>query len=124
MTFRIILERPPAGVDFGIQQGKGSQYQTISKQRSDGNDVTLEFELAALRGPIVQGTPEARFVYVDIGTTAGQMGTCWSRRLKVPVDGSLFEGEDRTWVVRLPGVAKDGGPNCGSAKPFPGWRPE
>jgi hypothetical protein len=37
-----------------------------------------------LRGPAAQGPP-ARFVYVHSGTRAGQVGSCWDRRAKVPL---------------------------------------
>ncbi len=29
LSLRIVLVVPPAGVDFGIQEGKGSSYKTI-----------------------------------------------------------------------------------------------
>ena len=35
----------------------------------------------------MHGPPTERFVYVDIGTYAGQKDTLWSRRLKVPLSG-------------------------------------
>ena len=34
VRLRIVLVDPPAGVDFGIQEGKGTDYTTIHKQRS------------------------------------------------------------------------------------------
>nr|WP_206108274.1 DUF5990 family protein [Paludisphaera soli] len=36
LRLRIVLESPPAGVDFGLQLGKGSDYETIETQRSQG----------------------------------------------------------------------------------------
>jgi hypothetical protein len=38
---RIVLEKPTAGVDFGLQRGRGSDYEVVAKQRSKGGD--LEF---------------------------------------------------------------------------------
>jgi hypothetical protein len=29
VTLRIVLERPPAGVDFAVQKGRGAAYETI-----------------------------------------------------------------------------------------------
>ena len=94
LTLRIIIEQPPPGVDFGLQKGSGSVYETVQKQRSQGKDLVFEFQpsirdgvsdsMAALGGPFVQGPPRKRFVYIDIGTYAGQTDSCWSRRLKVP----------------------------------------
>ena len=39
ISLRIILLAPPSGVDFGIQEGKGSNYKTIQVQRSEDSDV-------------------------------------------------------------------------------------
>lgn len=135
VTLRIVLERPPKDVDFGLQKGKGSAYETVQIQRSDGSD-SLRFEVAVevktngaratpvLTGPYVQGPPDARFVYIDIGTYAGQRNTPWSRRLKIPLTGITAAMLDpaRVLEVRVPGTAKDGGPNCATIKPFDGWK--
>ncbi|HYJ85907.1 MAG TPA: DUF5990 family protein [Pyrinomonadaceae bacterium] len=67
------------------------------------------------------------FVYIDIGTYAGQKETGWSRRLKVPlrgitwdmIDGAMAAGQLET---RVPGTGKDGSPSCATVKPFPGWK--
>ena len=34
ITLRIVLEAPPPGVDFGVQKGRGSAFETIQTQRS------------------------------------------------------------------------------------------
>jgi len=140
LPLRIVLETPPPGVDFGIQQGSGSFYETIGKQRSTGGDLSLEFDVevratsaggaADFAGPIVQGPRGARFVYVDIGTYAGQQDTPWSRRLKIPLTSITSEqirrassGGNRVLEARVPGTGKDGGPSCASVKDFEGWTP-
>jgi Family of unknown function (DUF5990) len=137
LHLRIILERPPAGVDFGLQKGRGSRYETIQKQRSDGGDVRFEFAVQVkddrsgqpnFTGPVVQGPPGARFFYLDIGIYAGQTETSWSRRLKVPlsritwamVDG-LAKDPASLLEIRVPGTGKDGSPSCGTAKLVAGW---
>jgi hypothetical protein len=63
-----------AGVDFALQKG------------SPGKDLIFEFQpsiragvsdsMAAMGGPILQGPPRRRFIYVDIGTYAGQADSC------------------------------------------------
>jgi hypothetical protein len=138
LTFRIVLEKPPAGVDFGLQKGRGSDYETIQKQRSGTGDLRFEFSARAkadakgaapsLLGPFVQGPPKVRFVYLDIGACAGQTGTSWSRRLKIPLSGITSEMFDQVaddprlvFETHVPGTGKDGGPNCGTVKPFGGW---
>ena len=50
LPIRIILESPPAGVDFGIQKGSGNIYETILKQRSNKNDLCLEFRISVKEG--------------------------------------------------------------------------
>ena len=101
LKLRIILERPPADVDFGLQKGRGNEYEVIQKQRSTAKDLTFEFDVRVkdsrneaqptFLGPFVQGPPAERFVYIDIGTCAGQADSCWSRRLKIPLRGITWE---------------------------------
>jgi hypothetical protein len=135
LTLRIVLERPPAGIDFALQKGSGQAYQMEQKQRSStGKDLAFEFQptiregvsdgMAALGGPFVQGPPRQRFVYVDIGTCAGQADSCWSRRLKVPLEGITRKMLDGGGVLeaRVPGTGGDGGPTCATVKHFAGWK--
>jgi len=130
ISFLITILSPPAGVDFGLQEGHGTAYKTIQKQRSQGNDLHFEFTLTApnWRGPIVQGKTDDKFVYIDIGTCAGQLETIWSRRLKISLSiinstliARYLKNPEAKLQVIIPGTAKDGGPCCGSIKPFPGW---
>jgi hypothetical protein len=97
LTLRIVLETPPAGVDFGLQKGRGSGYEVMQKQRSGTNDLSFVFT-AGLKGSpkdpapnftgsFTQGPPGERFVYIDIGSCAGQIDSPWSRRLKIPLSG-------------------------------------
>jgi len=137
LTFRIVLEKPPPGVDFGLQKGAGSNYETIQIQRSGTMDLLFEFNLRVknnngslpvFSGPFVQGKPGAKFIYLDIGTCAGQLDTAWSRRLKIPLTGITLDilkrlpaGSPAVLEARVRGTGKDGGPTCGTIKPFNGW---
>jgi hypothetical protein len=136
IAFHIQLIAPPSGVLFGVQKGSGSAYVTLDPQMSEGGDMHFSFavkikELAEgidFQGPIVQGKPGERFVYLDIGGCAGQMNGLWSRRLKVPLRGISREmiaeyraDEGSVFETIVPGKAKDGGPNCATVKPFAGW---
>ena len=135
VTCRIVLETPPPGVDFGLQKGRGSIYETVQTQRSSGQDLRFEFsaELRGtgaapdFRGPFVHGPAGARFVYIDIGSCAGQTNTHFSRRLKVPLKGitaELIRGASAPGAVleaRVPGTGRDGTPACASVKDFSGW---
>lgn len=138
LTLRIVLEKPPADIDFGLQKGRGSSYETIQKQRSKGKDLHFEFTVRVkpaskdpapnFLGSLVQGPTGERFIYIDIGTCAGQTETCWSRRLKIPLRGITWEMIDRVSAdaeslleTRVPGTGRDGGPTCATVKPFAGW---
>src|ERR1700737_2480342 len=115
VTLRIVLAQPTAGVDFGLQKGRGSVYEVVGKQRSKGGDLEFEFTVTAktgrkddlpnFAGPFVQGPAGERFVYINIGTSAGQTNTPWSRRLKIPLSGitrdMLHSG--KVLVAHIPG---------------------
>ena len=129
ITLRIILERPTKDVDFGLQSGHGSAYEIAQKQRSKGADLKFEFTVTAkpsrkdalpsFTGPFVQGPSGERFVYINIGTYAGQTNTPWSRRLKIPLHGITWDmiHGGRVLVANVPGTDEHGSPSCAS-----GWR--
>jgi len=133
LKLRIILEQPPKGVDFGLQKGRGTFYETVQTKRFAGTDLIFEFTIdvkpdgkasPGFAGPFVQGPAGERFVYIDIGTYAGQADSVWSRRLKVPLSGITTE-MIRSGVfleTRVPGTARDGSPTCATVKPFAGWK--
>ncbi len=132
LTLRVVLAKPPAGVDFGIQKGRGTTYQTIQKQRSNGGDLAFEYTVGLkeskdvtmpdFTGPLVHGPVGARFLYINIGTSAGQIDSCWNRRLKIPLRDITWKMAAQPLQTQVSGTAKDGGPNCATVKPFEGWK--
>jgi hypothetical protein len=135
LTFRIILEDPPPGVDYGLQKGGGNDYEVVQKQRSKSGDLRFQFSALVkegkdgqpvLLGPFTQGPPHERFAYLDIGTYAGQTDTPWSRRLKIPFCDITWDvvrkASKRVLETRVPGKGKDGSPSCATVKPFAGWK--
>ena len=139
LTLRIVLERPTAGVDFGLQSGHGSAYEIAQKQRSTGQDLKFELTVAVkpggkdslphFSGPFVQGPAGDKFVYINIGTYAGQTNTPWSRRLKIPLTNITWDmiKSGQVLVAHIPGTGKDGGPSCASewrkrVSPDWGWQ--
>jgi hypothetical protein len=133
---RIVLETPPPGVDYALQEGRGSDSETVQTQRSDGSDLRFEFTAGArtsassldFRGPFIQGPAGGRFVYICIGTSAGQTDTPFSRRLKIPLTGITSDMLRRASSVRgavletrVQGTGRDGTPACASVKDFGGW---
>jgi hypothetical protein len=139
VPLRIVLVDPPSGVDFGIQEGKGKDYRTKAVQRSNAGNLQLDGTLKVkgnradgppnFVGPIVQGPPTGRFIYIDIGRSAGQFDSCWQRRIKIPLEGITWEMIDavvaapnRFLQATIPGTGKDGGPNCATVKLIDGWK--
>src|SRR4051794_29923914 len=98
IPFRITVVKPPAGVKFGLQRGRGDLLPPVEVsaerlcfdfglrvggERADGGPNLL--------GAFAQGPPAGRFVYVNSGTLAGQADSCWTRRAKVPLAGVTWE---------------------------------
>lgn len=137
IKLRIVVEKPPAGVDYALQKGHGNPYEPVQLQRSGNKDLTFEFAvsvrgegaLAVLGGPFAQGPSGGKFVYIDIGTYAGMKESPWGRRLKVPltgITGAMIErvAKDGKSVLetRVQGTDKKGEPSCATVKPFKGWK--
>jgi Family of unknown function (DUF5990) len=88
IRIRLVLANPPADVAFGIQKGHGAKYETVLVQLGGRGDLRFDFafELKStpgtpnFTGPFVQGPASDRFVYVGVGTFAGQKDSVWSRR--------------------------------------------
>lgn len=139
LQFKITLLKPTPEVDFALQKGSGNAYQTIQKQNVDSGDINFLFpvivkgnreidSMPKLSGPFVHGPANGKFTYIDIGTYAGQTGTVWGRRLKIPLSDIGWEMVDQLstkpgliLATKVPGTGKDGGPNCATVKPFEGW---
>lgn len=139
LPLRITVLNPPSGTTFRLQRGKGQDDLVPPTRIADGR---LEFDFTVrlspdlkdgkpnLRGPFAQGSPADRFVYVNSGTLAGQAGSCWTRRAKVPIwniSGELIESflaeADGILEARIAGTAKDGGPCCATVPLLDGgWR--
>lgn len=137
ITLRVIVSKPPAGVDIGVQEGHGNDYQTVQTQSFTNRDLRFEFPVRVKEGkdgqpnflgPFAQGPASGRFIYLDIGTYAGQIGTHWGRRLKIPLAGITWPMVEEATDVRVieicvPGTGRDGGPTCGTIKAvISGWK--
>lgn len=138
LTLRIVLEKPTIGVDYGLQEGKGTNFKTVQTKRSNGENlkfgciIKVKFSdknIPVFLGAFAHGTANERFIYIDIGKFAGQKDSGWDRRLKIPLAGitskmiqQAFANPDFYIGTMVPGTGKDGGPNCGTVKPFNGWK--
>ncbi len=134
VRLRIILKDAIPGVLFALQSGSGSVYETIQKQYSGEKDLVFEEPVIVkqaggeepdFKGKIVQGPKGGRFIYIDIGTYAGDKKSVWARRLKIPLTGISIDptkNKPGVFETHIPGKGRDAGPNCGTVKPFPGWK--
>ena len=137
VTLRIIVLAPLAGVAYGVQDGKGTGYKVSLLQMSTDQDLVFDIQVPVKQlesgqpnfaGPLAQGPPAARFIYLNIGKSAGQAVSTWNRRLKVPLSGITWAmveqaaSENRLLQAKFPGRAKDGGPSCATVQPTDGWQ--
>ena len=138
LTLKIVLEKPTFGVDYGLQEGKGSNYKTVQIKRAEGQNLEFECKVRVklaqditpvFLGPLVQSAANERFIYIDIGIFAGQKDSVWSRRLKITLKDIKMEMIQQALLnpkllmqTIVAGTGNDGSPNCGTVKPFSGWK--
>jgi hypothetical protein len=127
----------PAGVTLRMQRGRD---ELVEPSKVTNGVVTFDFEvrvgsrpggLPNFLGEFTQGPPASRFVYVNSGQAARQLGTHWSRRAKIPLTGitqALIDKAIKTNAVLVAdyeGTGRDGGPTCASVRlDGDGWRLE
>ncbi len=126
LPLRIVIVDPPVGVMFCVQQGDA---EVVSPVQAAGSPISFEvpvlvrdtdaFEGPRLMGPFVKGPSNARFVYVNSGTLAGQPDSRWTRRAKIPLTGitaaliaRALASPGARLEARIGGTAADGGPAC------------
>ncbi len=133
---RITLVEPPVSVAYAIGKDKG---EWVDLRRSTGGDETFGLEVTVngqledgrprFLGAFTQGPPTERFIYINVGTSAGDHLSCWTRRAKIPLGGITWamieEVQSNPGLViaaSFPGRAKDGGPSCATIRPLgTGW---
>jgi hypothetical protein len=126
MKLRIRVVDPPAGVQLRMQRGRDELIEPIKVTKVA---VIFEFDvrvasrtggLANFLGDFTQGPPGARFVYINSGTLAGQAGSPWTRRAKVPLTGITMkqieqaETSGKTLTAEIEGAGRNGGPPAGT----------
>src|SRR6478672_6237150 len=136
IKIRLVLVDPPADVAFGIQKGRGAKYETVLIQLGGRGDLRFDFALELKStsgtpnfvGPFAQGTAADRFVYIGVGTFAGQKDSIWSRRMKVPLSGitktsvrEVLSKPGHRLIARIPGTGRDGTPSCATVKILDDW---
>ena len=137
IKIRLVLVAPPADVAFGIQKGRGANYETVLVQLGGSGDLRFDFALELKStsgtpnfvGPFAQGTATDRFVYIGVGTFAGQKDSIWSRRMKIPLSGisktlvrEVLSKPGYRLAARIPGTGRDGTPSCATTNILDGWK--
>jgi hypothetical protein len=138
LPLRIVVDQPIPGVALALQRGSGTKFDLVGPALASADalvfdlDITLDGSSAVggprLLGRFVQGPPTARFVYISVGASAGQIGSPWQRRVKVPLGAitlksieTLAPGERLTAHIASRG--RDGTPACATVPILPpGWR--
>jgi hypothetical protein len=142
IPLRITLHRVPADVRFALQYGKSGvngHPSLVPPTRTTSDSLSFDFDVrvdASKRGTprflgeFTQGPADKRFVYVNSGQSAGQSGTFWNRRAKIPlttITTDLIEkvqtGREMILEIEIEGTLKDGGPVCASHLSSREWHP-
>jgi hypothetical protein len=134
VRLRIIVLRPVAGVALAVQR----KDRTLLEPSGSGlRSVWFDFDARTnprlatpdFLGPFVHGPRGGRFVYIAVGTLAGQADSPWSRRAKVPLGGItsalLEEVAARPGLLlaaAIAGTGRDGTPACATVPLSSEWR--
>lgn len=129
ITLRLTLADPVPGVRYSLQKDAAPFEPVTAGNGPLSFDVPIRLSADnRFLGPFVRREgPARRFVYIRIGTSAGDHASPWSRRAKIDIHDippALLDRarEGRTLEVVLPGRGKDGSPACATVRPTTPWR--
>jgi hypothetical protein len=129
ITLRLTIADPVPGVRYSLQQDDMPFEPVTATGAPLSFDVPIRLaDDNRVLGPFVRREgKERRFVYIRIGTSAGDHASEWSRRAKIDIHDippSLLDRARAGAVlgVVLPGRGKDGTPACATVRPTAGWR--
>jgi hypothetical protein len=136
LRLRITLTEPPTGVRFAMQRGRFELSEAV-ETRADA--LVFEFSVKVgdascapprLLGEFTQGPADGRFVYINVGTSAGQFGSPWTRRIKIPLYSMTPElvvaalaKPGTVLETRIKGTGRDGTPACATVPLLAPWAP-
>jgi len=130
ITLRLTVAHPVPGVRYSLQDQQSGPVEP--RTAGDGPlifDVPVRLHPdGRLTGPFVRREgPQRRFVYIAIGTSAGDCASAWSRRAKIDVHdipAALLDQAraGKVLAVDLPGRDRQGCPACATVRPLDGWR--
>ena len=129
ITLRLTISDPVPGVRYSLQKDDAPFEPVTAADASLSFDVPVRLsDDNRFLGPFVRREgPARRFVYIRIGTSAGDHTSPWSRRAKIDIHDippTLLDRarEGRTLEIVLPGRGKDGSPACATVRPTTPWR--
>ncbi|HEV2083241.1 MAG TPA: DUF5990 family protein [Brevundimonas sp.] len=127
---RLTIDDPVPGVRYSLQKDDMPFEPVTAAEAPLSFDVPITLhDDGRITGPFVRREgKERRFVYLRIGTSAGDHASEWSRRAKIDVHDIPRDLLDRARAgavleVGLPGRGKDGSPACATVRPVRAWRP-
>jgi len=126
VTLRLTIDDPVSGVRYSLQK------DDLPFEPCTAGDGPISFEVPVilhpegrLTGPFVRREgPQRRFIYIRIGTSAGDHNSIWSRRTKIDIHDipSTLLVPGAVLEVHLPGRGKDGSPACATVRPLGAWK--
>jgi hypothetical protein len=134
LRLRITVVGPPAGVALRMQRGRFELADAVS---ASSDALVFEFPVTVadaacmpprFTGAFAQGPADGRFVYINVGTSAGQHDSPWTRRIKVPLYSVtpelVAEALAKTGALlatRINGTGRDGTPACATVPLLAPW---
>ena len=124
---RIVILNPVPGVAHSLQSRGNAPLGARSS--TAGEPLSFDFPLRIGPGPKFFGDQvrpegrERRFVYIRVGSSAGQHGSDWTRRMKIDIHDTPQSLLDRAIAGKgvltftVSGTAKDGSPACATVRP-------
>jgi hypothetical protein len=136
IALRLTVVHTPPGVAFAVQRGK---FELLPPTQATSDTLVFDFNVRIgerqgggapnVLGPYAHGKPDDRFLYLNSGTSVGQLGTPWTRRAKIKTGGisaklvaAVLARRGAVLEVRIEGRAKDGGPCCATVPLLEGWK--
>jgi len=127
IPLRIVIENPVADVGHSLQAKDG--HPLGAKRAKSGESLAFDLSVRVAPGPKFFGDQVRRegkgrrFVYIRVGQSAGDLGSPWSRRMKIDIHdlpSDLLDGAaagDGTIEIVVDGTGKDGTPACATVRP-------
>jgi hypothetical protein len=129
ITLRLTIADPVPGVRYSLQKDDAPFEPVTAADAPLSFDVPVRLsDDTRFLGPFVRREgPARRFVYIRIGTSAGDHASRWSRRAKIDIHDvppALLDQAraGRVLEVVLPGRGKDGSPACATVRPSAPWK--